>query len=200
MKIGYARVSTEDQKLDLQVTALRNAGCAKIFEDHGFSGSIMSRPGLDQLLAFLQPGQTLVVWRLDRLGRSLTNLVQVIDKLGKRGVAFRSLTEEVNTASSGGKLIFHIMAALAEFERTLISERTKAGMLEAKRKGQHLGRPPLLSAKELLEASQSLKDESLPIVAAKYGVSPRTLQRHIKNKRWGGQRQAAALVYQDGGC
>ncbi|WP_104492313.1 MULTISPECIES: recombinase family protein [Paracoccus] len=180
MKIGYARVSTEDQKLDLQLTALRDAGCDEIFKDHGFSGSVMSRPGLERLLRVLKPGQTLVVWRLDRLGRSLTGLVQVIDELGKRGVEFQSLTEEVNTTSSGGRLVFHIMAALAEFERTLISERTKAGMMEAQRNGRHIGRPPMLSTEELLEASRCLKNESLQAVATRYGVSPRTLRRHIK--------------------
>lgn len=183
MKVGYARVSTEDQKLDLQLTALRSAGCHRIFEDRGWSGSVMARPGLDSLLHSLQPGHTLVVWRLDRLGRSLVGLIHLVDELGRRGVDFQSLTEQVDTTSPGGKLIFHIMAAMAEFERSLISERTKAGMLEAQRRGRRIGRPPLLSAEQLEEAFASLESETLHKVAARYGVSSRTLRRHLKKRR-----------------
>lgn len=180
MKIGYARVSTEDQKLDMQLTALRDAGCRRIFEDRGFSGSVMARPGLENLLRSLRPGHTLVVWRLDRLGRSLTGLIHLVDELGRRGVDFKSLTEQVDTTSPGGKLIFHIMAAMAEFERSLISERTKAGMLEARRRGRRIGRPPLLSAKQLEEAFTSLESETMENIAERYGVSCRTLRRHTK--------------------
>lgn len=183
MKVGYARVSTEDQKLDLQLTALRGAGCCRIFEDRGCSGSVMSRPGLDRLLHSLQPGHTLVVWRLDRLGRSLAGLIHLVDELGRRGVDFQSLTEQVDTTSPGGKLIFHIMAAMAEFERSLISERTKAGMLEARRRGRRIGRPSLLSAEQLEEAFVQLQSETLQKVAARYGVSSRTLRRHLKKRR-----------------
>lgn len=180
MKIGYARVSTDDQRLDLQIAALRNAGCVKIYKDHGASGAIMERPGLTRMLQKLEPGQTLVVWRLDRLGRSLTGLVQMIDELGKRGVDFQSLTEEINTTTSGGRLIFHIMAALAEFERSLISERTKAGMLAARQCGKHLGRPHSLSRAQINKIMSDSKKYTIPELAEKYGVSTRTLKRRIE--------------------
>lgn len=140
-KIGYARVSTEEQKVDLQLNALKQAGCEQIFVDEGVSGAKADRVGLKKVLASLQPGDTLVVWRLDRLGRSLINLVGLMSELGKRGVEFHSLMENIDTMSAGGRLVFHLMAALAEFERSLISERTKAGMEAAKLKGIHVGRP-----------------------------------------------------------
>lgn len=141
MKIGYARVSTDIQRMDLQMDALKQAGCDHIFADHGISGATIERPGLRQAMNMLQKGDTLVVWRLDRLGRSLVNLVEYVSSLGKLGVEFRSLTESIDTNSSGGKLLFHMIAALAEFERSLISERTKAGMAAAKLRGKHIGRP-----------------------------------------------------------
>lgn len=185
MKIGYARVSTEDQRLDLQLAALRRAGCERIFRDRGMSGSVMARPGLRRMLASLRPGQTLVVWRLDRLGRSLAGLVQIIDDLGRRGIEFQSLTEEVNTVSPGGRLVFHIMAALAEFERTLISERTKAGMAEARRKGRRVGRPPSLSDSDIIEAIRAVETEPIESIAARYGIHTRTLQRRFQKFRAG---------------
>ncbi len=141
MKIGYARVSTDVQRMDLQLDALTQAGCDQIFKDHGISGASTDRPGLQQAMDMLQEGDTLIVWRLDRLGRSLVNLVEYVSNLGKQGVEFRSLTESIDTSSSGGKLLFHMIAALAEFERSLISERTKAGMAAAKLRGKHIGRP-----------------------------------------------------------
>lgn len=180
MKVGYARVSTEDQKLDLQISALKGAGCARIFKDHGASGATMARPGLRAMIRALRPGQTLVVWRLDRLGRSLAGLVRFIDDLGRRGIGFQSLTEALDTGSSGGRLVFHIMAALAEFERSLISERTKAGMLEARRRGLHLGRPPSLSPQQAAQAREDCRQAPVAEVAARYAVSPRTLRRHLK--------------------
>ncbi|MFE3839561.1 recombinase family protein [Pseudogemmobacter sonorensis] len=183
MKVGYARVSTDDQRLDLQLAALQAAGCKRVFEDHGISGTRMNRPGLSSMMRALRPGQTLVVWRLDRLGRSLNGLVQLIDELGRRGVEFQSLTEELNTSSPGGRLIFHIMAALAEFERALISERTKAGMLSAQLQGRHVGRPPSISDQDVLKANTDLQKESLKAVAERHGVSPRTLQRRLQKLR-----------------
>ena len=125
--IGYARVSTDEQNLDLQHDALGSAGCASVFEDRGISGAQHSRPGLDAALAVLEPGDTLVVWRLDRLGRSLVHLVCLIEDLAARGIGVRSLTESFDAGSSGGRLIFHLMAALAEFERELIGEREVRG-------------------------------------------------------------------------
>lgn len=141
LKIGYARVSTDVQRMDLQLDALKQAGCDHVFKDHGISGVSTNRPGLQQAMDMLQEGDTLIVWRLDRLGRSLVNLVEYVSNLGKQGVDFRSLTESIDTSSSGGKLLFHMIAALAEFERSLISERTKAGMAAAKLRGKHVGRP-----------------------------------------------------------
>ncbi|WBO58473.1 recombinase family protein [Acidocella sp. MX-AZ03] len=140
-KIGYARVSTDEQNLSLQIDALKAVGCEKIFSDQGISGSLASRPNLNRALRTLRPGDKLVVWRLDRLGRSLVNLIQLLDQLGEKGVRFHSLNENIDTTSSGGRLVFHMMAALAEFERTLISERTRAGMAAARAKGKHVGRP-----------------------------------------------------------
>lgn len=140
-KIGYARVSTDDQNLDLQINALDAAGCTRIFTDKGISGAQSERSGLTAARLALEEGDTLVVWRLDRLGRSLIHLIKLLDELGKQGVHFQSLTENLDTTSAGGRLVFHIMAALAEFERALISERTKAGMKAAKARGVHVGRP-----------------------------------------------------------
>src|SRR4051794_26654623 len=125
--VGYARVSTDDQDLSLQLDALKAAGCQKIFRDTA-SGAKAERTGLRQALEYVRPGDTLVVWRLDRLGRTLTQLIALITELDERGVGFRSLTEQIDTTTSGGKLIFHIFGALAEFERNLIRERTMAGL------------------------------------------------------------------------
>ncbi|OXJ35910.1 DNA resolvase [Burkholderia sp. HI2714] len=141
MKIGYARVSTEEQSLDLQLLALQAAGCDKILSDHGASGSRFDRAGLHEALSGVQAGDTLVVWRLDRLGRSLGHLVEVVGGLGKRNVEFVSLTESIDTRSPTGMLMFHLIAALAEFERSLISERTRAGMAAARVRGAKIGRP-----------------------------------------------------------
>ena len=141
LKIGYARVSTDFQKMDMQLDALKKAGCDFIFTDHGVSGATVERAGLQQAIEMLQTGDTLVVWRLDRLGRSLVHLVEQVSSLGRQGVEFKSLTESIDTASPGGKLLFHVIAALAEFERSMISERTRAGMAAAKLRGKHVGRP-----------------------------------------------------------
>jgi len=183
MRIGYARVSTEDQKLDLQLQALRQGGCGKIFSDHGISGREFDRPGLDEVLRALEPGDTLVVWRLDRLGRSLMHLVQLMDDLGARGVHFHSLTENIDTGSSGGRLLFHMIAALAEFERTLISERTRAGMAAARERGQRLGRPPGLDAEQLRDAIAAVRErgEYMGDVALRYQVTRRSLRRMIQH-------------------
>ncbi|QRI63765.1 recombinase family protein [Shinella sp. PSBB067] len=180
MKIGYARVSTEDQSLDLQINALRRAGCERIFTDYGLSGRGFDRPGLHEALGTVKHRGTLVVWRLDRLGRSLPKLIELVDTLGTRGVEFQSLTENIDTSSSGGRLLFHIMGALAEFERSLISERTRAGMEAARLKGRHLGRKPSLTRKQVREAIQAISSgDSASAVALQYGISRRTLQRHI---------------------
>lgn len=181
LMIGYARVSTEDQCLDLQIQALQHLGCDKIYSDHGISGAVNSRPGLDRSLARLKPGDTLAVWRLDRLGRSLPHLVWLLETLGRRKVSFHSITEHINTRSSGGRLVFHMMAALAEFERTLISERTRAGMEAARAAGRSIGRRPLLTQRQLIEVSLQLKrgQKTLREIAAELKVHPRTVQRGL---------------------
>ncbi|PYB71682.1 MULTISPECIES: recombinase family protein [Rhizobium] len=184
MNIGYARVSTEDQKLDLQIQALKQRGCTKIYSDHGISGQDFHRPGLDALTKVLKPGDTLMVWRLDRLGRSLMHLVRLVDELGRRGIHFLSLCENIDTSSPGGRLIFHMMAALAEFERSLISERTRAGMAAARNLGRHVGRKPILSDEELLCAAHALESGEATIfdLAKAHGLAPHSLRRMIRNR------------------
>lgn len=184
MNIGYARVSTEDQKLDLQVQALKEGGCTKIYSDHGVSGRDFHRPGLDAVTRILKPGDTLMVWRLDRLGRSLMHLVKLVDELGKRGVHFHTLCENIDTSSSGGRLVFHMMAALAEFERSLISERTRAGMAAARNHGRHMGRRPILSDEELKAAAEAIRggETTLADVAECHGLTSRSLQRMIRSR------------------
>ncbi|WP_353436413.1 recombinase family protein [Pseudomonas aeruginosa] len=181
MIIGYARVSTEDQSLDLQMVALEEAGCDRVYKDHGVSGGQRSRPGLDRALSVLKRGDKLVVWRLDRLGRSLVHLVSVMERLGKKGVKFHSISECIDTSSPGGRLIFHVMAALAEFERTLISERTRAGIAAARELGRVIGRPPSLTREQVEAAHGMIKEKSRDIceVASLYGVHPRTLKRML---------------------
>ncbi len=144
MLIGYARVSTHDQTLNLQLDRLEEAGCTRIFEDH-ISGTKAERPGLADALSHLRAGDTLVVWRLDRLGRSLRNLIDTITELQQQGIGFKSLQENIDTTNSGGKLIFHVFGALAEFERELIKERTQAGLEAARARGKVGGRPKALS-------------------------------------------------------
>jgi DNA invertase Pin-like site-specific DNA recombinase len=177
MKIGYARVSTTEQNLALQCDALNRAGCDSIYTDHGISGAEFIRPGLDGALQALQPGDTLVVWRLDRLGRSLSKLVELVSELGHRKIDFISLTESINTQSSSGVLIFHMMAALAEFERNLISERTRAGMAAARERGRHIGRAPTLDAHQRAQVLHLLQTHSREHVAQLFNVHPRTLRR-----------------------
>lgn len=144
MKIGYARVSTEDQNLDLQNDALKEAKCDHIFEEK-ISGKIKDRPALDEAPNFMRKGDTLVVWKLDRLGRSLKHLIEIINRLMDNGMYFKSLQEKIDTTSTSGKLIFHIFATLAEFEREIISERTKAGLKAARARGRFGGRPKKLN-------------------------------------------------------
>ncbi|GAB2875562.1 recombinase family protein [Paraburkholderia jirisanensis] len=179
-KIGYARVSTEDQHLDLQLTALREAQCTLLFEDHGVSGASARRPGLERALARLKSGDTLVVWRLDRLGRSISHLVNLIERLSKRQIHFKSLTESIDTGTSGGMLVFHLMASLAQFERALISERTKAGLMAARARGASLGRAPRLSAEQRAQALELLRFQTYEEVGAAFNVSERTIRRLVE--------------------
>jgi len=182
MLIGYARVSTDEQNLGLQLDALKRAGCQEIYRDTGISGTVARRPGLDEAFNRLSAGDTLVVWRLDRLGRSLGNLIQTVQDLEKRSVHFRSLTETIDTGSSGGRLVFHLMGAMAEFEHALISERTRAGMKIARMQGRALGRPPSLSAKQRTEIRESLaRGVPIPSLAKRYSVSTATIARVRKD-------------------
>ena len=148
MKIGYARISTADQNLELQTDALEKAGCEKIFTDRA-SGAKDDRPGLINAVEFCREGDSLVVWKLDRLGRSLKHLIETINVLHEKKVGFVSLQESIDTTTSGGKLIFHVFGALAEFERELIRERTNAGLASARSRGRLGGRPKLMTDKQL---------------------------------------------------
>ena len=149
--IGYARVSTAEQNLALQRDALHVAGCDPLFEDHA-SGAKADRPGLAKALGHIRSGETLVVWKLDRLGRSMAHLIEAVRDLEKRGIGFRSLTEGVDTTTPGGTLIFHLFGALAQFERDLIRERTRAGLKAAEARGRKGGRKPSVTPEKLARA------------------------------------------------
>src|SRR5512133_876414 len=180
MLIGYARVSTTDQTLDLQQDALKNAGCESIFTDTA-SGAKQERVGLDEALRYVRKGDTLVVWRLDRLGRSLPHLIETITGLENRGIGFKSLTELVDTTTSGGKLVFHIFGALAEFERDIIRERTQAGLTAARARGRKGGRPKALTPKKAQQALTLYNDKTNTIddICRTLNVSRATLYRYI---------------------
>jgi DNA invertase Pin-like site-specific DNA recombinase len=181
MNIGYARVSTQDQTLNLQKDALEKAGCKKIFTDTA-SGAKAERKGLDEALEYLREGDTLVVWRLDRLGRSLKHLIETISQLDTRKIGFKSLTENIDTTTSGGKLIFHIFGALAEFERNLIRERTNAGLQAARARGRKGGRPKALTPKkaQMVQDLYRNKENSIDEICKILNISRTTLYRYIK--------------------
>ncbi len=182
MNIGYARVSTQDQNLDLQNDALKAAGCENIYTDK-MSGAKTNRPGLEEILGFIRKGDTLVVWRLDRLGRSLKHLIQVLNILDERGVYFKSIQESLDTSTPGGKLIFHVFGALAEFERDIIRERTMAGLAAARARGRKGGRPRKLSKKQVEMAKKLMNDPTIPIgeICRTMGVSKATVHRYIRD-------------------
>jgi DNA invertase Pin-like site-specific DNA recombinase len=181
-KIGYARVSTDDQNLDLQRDALTKVGCDVIYEEK-VSGKSSSRLELEHCIKALRSGDTLVVWRLDRLGRSLSDLVKIIADLERQGVTFESVTEKIETASATGKLVFHVFAALAEFERNLIRERTMAGLKAARARGRVGGRKPKLNEKQIREIRTLLTDPTAQItdIAKRYGVSRATVYNRIEH-------------------
>jgi DNA invertase Pin-like site-specific DNA recombinase len=179
MLIGYARVSTQDQNLDLQTEALRKAGCKKIFDDK-ISGSHAERPGLAKVQEALRDGDTLVVWKLDRLGRSVKHLVDLVGELHKRGVQFKSLTDAIDTGTASGRFFFHVMASLAEMERELTIERTQAGLKIARQLGRTGGRKRLMTESKIKSAKKLLSSGVPPRdVAANLGVSVPTLYRWI---------------------
>jgi DNA invertase Pin-like site-specific DNA recombinase len=179
MQIGYARVSTRDQNLTLQLDALKSAGCDQIFDDKA-SGARRPRPGLDDALSHLRQGDMLVVWKLDRLGRTAKQLVAFVAELQQRGIEFRSLTEGIDTSTPAGRFFFHIMASMAEMERELIYERTRAGLDSARAQGLVGGRKKVLTDKKLASAKTLLEGGTPPReVAGQLGVSVATLYRHI---------------------
>jgi len=178
-RLGYVRVSTDDQNTELQVDALRRAGCHRMYEDKA-SGKSTVRPQLEECLADLREGDTLVVWRLDRLGRSLPDLVHIVTELEVKGIGFESLTEKIETTNASGKLTFHLFAALAEFERNLIRERTKAGLSAARARGRVGGRKPKLDAKQIRQIKTLMGDPKTSVsdLARDYGVSRTTIYKH----------------------
>ena len=181
MLVGYARVSTDDQNLDLQLDALKAAGCGELFSDQ-VSGASASKEGLAKAMTYLRDGDTLVVWKLDRLGRTVKGLVELVALLKSRGIQFRSLTDGIDTSTPAGRFFFHMMAALAEMERDLIQERTKAGLAAARARGRKGGRKPVMdeskvaAARRLLDAGGSSLE-----VAKNLGVSRATMYRHLAN-------------------
>ncbi len=162
MLIGYARVSTFDQNLDLQIDALKKAGCEKIYTDQ-LSGAKADRPGLVEALAFARKGDTVVVWRLDRLGRSLRHLILTVEEMQGRGIALKSLQDSIDTATAAGQLQFHMIAALAQFERSLIQERTNAGLVAARARGRLGGRPKKLTPEQIEMAASLMKDKHVSV-------------------------------------
>lgn len=179
MKFGYARVSTQDQNLHLQTEALTKAGCKKIFDDK-ISGSRSERPGLSQALEMLRDGDTLVVWKLDRLGRSVKNLVDLVSELHKRGIHFQSLTDAIDTGTTSGRFFFHVMASLAQMERELTVERTRAGLDIARKLGRKGGRKRQMTESKIASAKKLLSNGVPPRdVAKNLGVSVPTLYRWV---------------------
>jgi len=180
MLVGYARVSTFDQNLDLQKDALSTAGCEKVFLDQ-VSGVASERPGMEKAFEYLREGDTLVVWRLDRLGRSLKHLIEMIGHLDERKIGFKSLQESIDTTTSGGKLVFHIFGALAEFERNLISERTTAGLSAARARGRLGGRPRALDEQKIKVALKLYEDRQHTVqeICKIMGISKPTFYNYV---------------------
>ncbi len=180
--IGYARVSSSDQNTDLQIDALKAAGCDRIFQDE-ISGSTTVRPGLQQALDYIREGDTLVVWRLDRLGRSLQHLIETANDLQTRGIGLRSLTEQIDTSTPGGKLVFHVFGALAEFERAIIRERVNAGLVAARKRGRIGGRPKVVTDPKAA-AIKALEGQGLTSheICESLGISRASYFRHKAKK------------------
>jgi len=181
MKIGYVRVSTHEQNEDLQIDALKKAECEKWFTDK-ITGSKFERKGLDEALTYVRPGDTFVVWKLDRAGRSLKHLIDLLNTLKGRSIDFISLTEKIDTTTPGGKLIFHMMGALAEFERDLIRERTNAGLEAARARGRKGGRPKKLHSPTklaLVLSAYNEKKHTIDEICQTFGISRRTLFRYV---------------------
>lgn len=184
MQIGYARVSTQDQKPALQLDALKAIQCEKIFTEKA-SGAQRDRPELKAALDYLRPGDTLIVWKLDRLARSMKQLIDTVEMLNAKGIGFRSITEAIDTTTPGGKLVFHIFGALAEFERSIIRERTKAGLASARARGKLGGRPRSWNDADITAAKALLRDPDINVeeAAKRLGVAPSTLYRYLPGGR-----------------
>lgn len=191
MLIGYARVSTDDQNLDLQRDALQAAGCERVFEDM-VNGARADRTGLATLMSMLRAGDTVVIWRLDRLGRSLKNLIELVERLEAAKVGLRSLQENIDTTSSGGKLVFHLFGALAEFERNLIRERTQAGLVAARARGRMGGRPKRLDPAKLALALKLHRERNHTVeeICKMMGISKSTLYNYLDKAESDGGRVA----------
>lgn len=186
MLIGYARVSTDDQHLDLQRDALVKAGCGRVFEDR-ISGAKAERPGLQDALEFARDGDTLVIWRLDRLGRSLKDLIHLAERLEAQGIGLKSLHDAIDTGSSGGRLIFHMFGALAEFERNLVRERTRAGLTAARARGRVGGRRKTLDPEKRRLAVQLYQERKHTIgeICKLMGISKPTLYAYVEEFKGG---------------
>jgi DNA invertase Pin-like site-specific DNA recombinase len=184
MLVGYARVSTREQNQALQLDALQAAGCARVYTEKA-SGAQRERPELKAALDYAREGDTLVVWKLDRLARSIRQLIETVEDLEQRKIGLRSLTEAIDTTTPGGRLVFHVFAALAEFERSVIRERTTAGLEAARARGRRGGRPRSLNEGDLAAAKAMLRDPSITVeeVARRLGVGPATLYRHLPGGR-----------------
>jgi len=193
VNIGYARISTAEQNLTLQTDALSAVGCERIFVETS-SGAQRDRPELAKALDYMRSGDTLVVWKLDRLARSMRQLIDTVELLQSRGMGFRSLTEAIDTTTAGGMLVFHIFGALAEFERAMIRERTRAGLEAARARGRKGGRRPKLTKADLRVATTLLRDPEIGVaeVADRIGVSPATLYRHLPGGRNAVEEEARA--------
>ena len=192
MLVGYARVSTQDQKLELQRDALKEAECQRIFEDKA-SGAKTARPGLTEALAFMRPGDTLVIWKLSRLGRSLKQLIETVQTMQDKGIELKSLNESIDTRTPTGKLLFHIVAAFAQFERDNMIENTKAGLEAARARGKRGGRKPVLEGKKLAQALVLRADPNLvvPDICKTLGISRATFYRYTKSNA---QDQGSSLT------
>lgn len=195
MKIGYARVSTPDQRLRMQEDALRSAGCEEVYTDV-VSGVKSERPGLDQALRYLREGDTLMVWKLDRLGRSIQHLIHTINMLLDKKIGFKSLQENIDTSTSGGKLIFHIFSALAEFERDLIQERTQAGLKAARARGKMGGRPPLLDTRQINRMIEMYDEQKNTVaeICKIYAISRPSFYNYLNKRRRESPKTAIQLM------
>ena len=185
MKIGYARISTKEQNINLQIDALKKEGCDKIFEDIGISGSRVERKGLKEALEYLREGDSFVVWKLDRAFRSLRHMIDLTNNLKEKSIEFKSLQDSIDTSSPGGRLVFHIMASIAEFERDLIKERTKTGLEAARARGRFGGRPKKISDKKFKALVELYDQKSLTVeeIVSTVGITRTTFYRRLEKLR-----------------